>query len=224
MRDVSIMVVWQQTGCPYRQRNFEYVTDYYAPVVVSELDERLPWSKGLAIHKGLSQCNDYIAIIDADVIVPGLKEMLQRAAYFEVAWYVPFTNLHRLTEAATHKVLTGLEPSVNLPTEIPPYRQNKGGTAVIVRKDVIEDVPDDPRFYGWGKNDKAWRDAMITFYGEPMRSPQEAYHLWHPPHPDKGPGNKSLWPGNEELTERYAAARGNKTEMRKILDECKSLF
>lgn len=232
----SILIPWQDGGDMYRSRNVNYTSERLAAetncdIVYGVMEHTEQWSKGWAIRRALSECAEFVAIHDADVYVPGLQDAIEEAVAEDLPWLVPHKKVHRLTKESADRVIEGGEDfSPELPTHMRPYTGIKGGGVVITKREILEDiVPNDPRFGGWGKDDQAWRNAMDTFYGPPRRGDRKLYHLWHPEHPAKGvhPDTKrkySLNPGNEELYKRYEAARGNKEEMRKILDECKSLF
>jgi len=56
-----------------------------------------------------------------------------------------------------------------------------GGGCTVVRRDVYESCPLDPRFKGWGQEDAAWGVALTAMYGPPWRSVEPLWHLWHAP-------------------------------------------
>ena len=77
------------------------------------------------------------------------------------------------------------------------------------------DIPLDPRFVGWGGEDLAWGYALTTLAGEPWRSDEPLYHLWHPT-----PARQSRKLGsseNERVRRLYREARLFVTDMEALV-------
>jgi len=143
-----------------------------------------PWVKALAVEDALSRAaGDVLVIADADVWCPGVVAAVA-AVESGAAWAVPHTLIHRLTKGATD-VLYGTEvfggPLIEQRVEQRPYVGMVGGGCVVLRRDVYEACPLDPRFVGWGQEDAAWGVALTALYGPPWRSTEPLWHLWHPP-------------------------------------------
>ena len=137
------------------------------------------------------------------------------------AWAVPHIGVSRLTETATAAVLAGLHPD-RLPPEAleePPYRAHLGGGIVVIRRDVYEQVPLDPRFIGWGREDDSWGVALKTLIGKPVHLRGRLWHLWHPsqPRPDRKHGSEA----NEALYQRYLAANHSPARLRALIEEAR---
>lgn len=214
---LTVLVPWQG-GCIHREDAWRWVRERYEalgwPICVSELKGE--WSKAAAVMERAPVCADIVVIADADCWCEGTPQAVQ-AVIDGAEWAVPHTQVRRLTHAATRDVLAGADP-VGQPTIEPPYRGVKGGGIVVVRRKTLLEVPFDRRFVGWGKTDRAWRDAMQTLVGEPWRGTVDLTHFWHPPQPRVGRIGSS--PANERLYARYRAAKGDRARMRELVDEC----
>jgi hypothetical protein len=157
---------------------------------------------------------DVLILADADCWCEGIPlavEAVERGA----AWAIPHRHVHRLTHDATRAVLSG-EPLKGKALVQPPYVGIKGGGIVVVRREVLLDVPWDERYRGWGREDRSWRNAMTTLYPDVWRGRAPLYHLWHPPAPRKG-RVVSLSSESEALYARYEAARGDAAAIRELL-------
>lgn len=163
---------------------------------------------------------EILILADADVWCDGINAALT-ATEAGAAWAVPHLKVHRLTPDATAAALAGADP-LNQPTECQPYEGMLGGGLVVVRRDVLLEVPFDRRFVGWGREDCAWREAMLTMVGKPWRGKARLIHLWHPPQPDFGAmRTSSRNPTSEALYVRYHAARGHRDQMAALLSEAR---
>ncbi len=137
-------------------------------------------------------------------------------------WAVPHIGISRLTEAATAQVLAGIDPDTLEPEalEEPPYRAHPGGGIVVIRRDVYEQVPLDPRFIGWGREDDSWGLALKTLIGRPVHLRGRLWHLWHPPQPR--PTRTHGSDDNEALYQRYRAANHAPARMAALIEEVTS--
>lgn len=216
-----IIIPWR-AGCPHRERNLAWLLDRYTadgwPVVVAELAPDEPWIKACAVNPALRRVPDGpVAVVDADVtggdLVGGLRAWRDGAP-----WAIPHTMVHRLTGRATADVIGGVDP-VGLPVLEAPYPGTVGGGAVLAGRQLLLDVPLDPRYQGWGQEDASWGVALTTIAGEPWRSPEPLWHLWHPPQPRLtrkigSHDGKALW-------RRYQAAARDPAAMSVILEEAR---
>lgn len=123
-----------------------------------------------------------MAVADADVWAPALEEAVRLCAAGE-PWVAPHTFVARLSRAATELVLEGMEPEEAARRgglERERYQQTAAGGLVVLRRELAEAVPIDPRFEGWGHEDEAWRYALEALGGPRKRLPETLFHLWHP--------------------------------------------
>lgn len=210
---------------PHRDAAWEYARAWWAretawPIVTGACNEQ-PYRKGVAVAAALARVEtEHALIVDADVILPGIRDVV---AGFAGAWARPHKSFTRLTREATTAVLAGADPidaAADRRNQLElPYRQVPGGGAVLIRTSVARDAPFDPRFAGWGGADIAWGYALTTLHGPPTQGTAVAIHLWHPPQarPSRQRGN----PANEALKGQYASARGNPEVMRALVMEAR---
>lgn len=176
-----------------------------------------PWSKGRALTDppGVAEV---VIVSDGDVLVD--PDSIRRAVNLvhdgHVGWAIPHHEVHRLTREATADVLYGL-PADPAAVEERPYRGLVGGGMVVLARELLERVPLDPRFEGWGGEDIAWGMALHCIAGKPWRATAPLIHLWHPPQPRRSRKRGSV--ENERLRRRYFAARNTPAVMRELLEE-----
>jgi hypothetical protein len=194
-------------GCAHRSAALDFVLgrfDSTLPswrVLVGRCDG--PWSKAVAVADALDRSTaDVIVVHDADVWSTGtavaVAEGLSRAS-----WAVPHRKVHRLTEAATGEVLSGVVPlHGERPAKVAPEARYErvhdgflGGGIVALRRDLYDRVPLDRRFVGWGHEDESWAWALRLLAGKPWRGDDRLYHLWHPPQERvrEGRGSAESW-------------------------------
>jgi hypothetical protein len=94
-----------------------------------------------------------------------------------------------------------------------------GGATIIVPRSAWDVVGGfDESHLGYGNEDLAFMAAIETLVAKPTRVQGRALHLWHPTR--KGVGTlKAATRPNQELWDRYRAARGDARAMRALLDE-----
>jgi hypothetical protein len=216
--NVSVIVPWQP-GCPHREAAWGHLRPLWEAVgEVIEGHCTGRWVKADAVTDGLSRASGGILVIaDADVWVDPSEALASCDT-----WAVPHMMVHRLSESSTERVLAGedwrglpLDPSNSQDRK--PYRGQIGGGVTVIRREVLEDIPMDPRFVGWGQEDAAWAHALTCLAGTPWRGTHDLVHLWHPPQP-----RRSRNVGNEagrELYGRYQKARRNPALMQTLIEE-----
>lgn len=191
MNDVAVIVPYRG-GCPYRAAALTWVVKRWLALpcatsvhVVTDA-EAGPWRKGWHVAEGLRRTTAEIVVVaDADSWAPGVGEAIAMVRD-GAPWAMGSTHVARLNERATELVLAGAAPEdvAARPTNLifgERYEQVTAGGVVVLRRDVAEAVPMDPRFAGWGYEDEAWRFALEAVAGPRLRAPGTMYHLWHPP-------------------------------------------
>lgn len=177
-----------------------------------------PWSKGAAIADALAQTSaDVLVIADADVWCDRVASAVTAVEEGKAKWAVPHRLVKRLSEDATRRVLDGREALDRVTDFTETHEGRAGGGVVVVSRDVLEGVPMDPRFTGWGQEDESWAVALRTMAGEPWRSDADLFHLWHPP-----ADRQTRAVGSAESLaryRRYQAAAGNQAQMRTLVAE-----
>lgn len=224
--DVSVVVPWRP-GCPWRERAWEWVRARYTAAhpsweVVTGTCADGPFNRSEAILDGASRASgDVLVVADSDVWCDP-SSAVDRVT--EHGWAIPHLLIYRLSEAATNRVLLGSDwrgqsLSDDNPQDRRPYKGHPAGTLVVLRADVLADVPPDRRFIGWGQEDDAWAAALNTLVGRPWRGADDLVHLWHPPQErmTRIVGNTT----SARLGHRYARARRNPAAMRALLEEAR---
>lgn len=184
---VAVLVPWGGT-CPHRRAARNHVSAWYARAFPDwELLRGTcvgEWTKAEAVADAYRQAGnpDVLVVADADCLVPGLALAVKQVES-GAPWAVPHLLVHRLSRAATRQVLDGQNPATLSGVRRyaqRPYRGYEGGGVTVVRREVYEQVPLDPRFRGWGQEDESWAHALRTVYSKPWRGSSHLWHLWHP--------------------------------------------
>lgn len=226
--NVSVVFPYR-AGEPHRDRAFEWVLEKFAwhypdwEVVIGECDPSRPFNRSEAIIDGaLKASNETLVISDADVWCEGIDVSAEFAA--EHGWVVPYRLLFRLSEASTQRLYDGanwrhLELSRDNDQDRKPYVGNETGTALVIQRELLLDIPPDVRFIGWGGEDIAWGYALRKLHGLAKRTNFDIVHLWHPPQPriTRSVGNEE----SEALVNRYRRAAKGRFELRDLVDESK---
>lgn len=222
---VSVLVPWRP-GCPYREKAWEWVQARYAEqqpdweVVTGSCPEG-PFSRSLAILDAASRATGQVLVVtDADVWCDGTALAVEKAT--QHGWAIPHLLVHRLSEAATMRVLRGADwrgqsLSTDNPQDARPYRGHEAGTLLVLTRAALYQAPPDRRFAGWGQEDDAWSAALNTLVGRPWRGDADLVHLWHPAQPRRSRrvGNDA----NRRLARRYHNARRAPDLMRALVEE-----
>lgn len=220
MSDVTVIVPLR-LDCPYRERAWTFVrarfaVQYPAWRVVTASDDGEPFSKAAAVMRAVRDVDSEVVIVhDADVWCDELAVAIDYLPRHR--WAVPHYDVLRLSEYATHETYTHPDPQIDL---VERHRGVLGGGIVVVSRDVIDQVPMDPRFRGWGGEDISWGHALRTVIGEMWRGRAPLYHYWHPPAPriSRAIGSQESY----ALTLRYCDASRNKQKMNAILNEART--
>lgn len=217
---VAVLIPYRG-GDEHRARALEFVRERYAeehpewPVVIGTVDEG-PWVKAAAVADALRQTNAEILIVaDADVWTDGLSRAVAAVRHGK-AWAIPHGSVYRLSEDATERYLAGASYK-SLPLSEPAYRGVEGGGVVVVRRDVYEECPLDPRFVGWGNGDESWSHALRALFGPPARGRSVLVHLWHPPQQRATRNYGSV--ESRALRKRYVRAGRDELATRRLVKE-----
>ncbi len=213
MPRVAVLVPWRP-GCSHRQRAYEIVSSRYRAEhrdweLVEARGPEGPWVKANAVMPAARELDDRVDVVvvaDADVWCDGLQlavdEVLAGAA-----WAIPHLLVHRLAADGV-----GIDQ--------PPYPGMPGGGLLALPRQVLLDIPLDPRFQGWGQEDECWAFALETLLGPCWRGTADLTHLWHPPQErlSRTRGSQDSW----RLRKRYARARQDPRAMRALISEAHS--
>lgn len=191
-------------------------------VTIGEAAPDGPWVKAAAVNPAVAASTaDVVVVADADVWCDGLDAAIT-AVQAGAAWAVPHHRVMRLTAASTAAVLAGADHrdagAMRLAER--PYPGVAGGGLVVARRDVLEEVPLDARFVGWGREDQAWGAALSVLHGKPWRGIEPLLHLWH--RPQERPSRSRGCTTSERLWRRYQAAR-TPAAMRTVIGEARQL-
>lgn len=221
---ISVLVPWR-AGDPYRERAWAFIQACYKAVhpdwelVTGECAEG-PFNRAEAILNAAEKASGHAFVIaDADVWCDP-QPAVEHVGSF--GWAIPHLMIHRLSEQGTNQVHAGADwrgqpLSSDNPQDSRPYKGHETGTLFVILRDVLNDVPPDRRFVGWGQEDDAWAAALNTLVGKPWRGTDDLVHLWHPAQP-----RQSRIVGNEQskaLLHRYRSARRSPALMRALLNE-----
>ncbi len=229
-KSVSVIVPWRDPD-PHRERiwawlfqKFEAHPDWQIVLATDGLEGE--FSRSRAIMNGVRQSfGDVIVVSDADVWSEGLVGAVD-AVRGGAKWAIPHRLVHRLTEAASERVIAGEDPAVFLDDaaahDEQPYRGRPCGGLVVLPRAIAERIPPDARFVGWGGEDDAWALALKTLAGRPWRGEAPLWHLWHPPQPrlSRSVGSEA----NIGLVSLYAQAMGNERRMRQLIDQAQAAY
>lgn len=220
MPSVSVIIPWAP-GCAHRERALGWVRERWEEtghqVLLGQLEDEA-WCKARAVAAALPNASgDVLVVADADCWTDGWAEAVD-AVTAGAPWAIPHGKVHRLSEAATARVLAGEPPSERMPHAQAPYQGMAGGGMVVLRRDLYEQVPLDGRFAGWGQEDESWALALHRMAGRPWRGRAPLWHLYHPP--QERMSRRWGSPEGRELALRYRRAR-TPAAMRALLDEAR---
>jgi hypothetical protein len=158
---------------------------------------------------------DIVVQADADVWTDGLAAAVN-AVKSGAAWAIPHGMVRRLSQEGTMATIAGFAWQ-DQPVAQRPYRGVPGGGIVVASRAVLDAVPLDRRFIGWGQDDEAHALALNALVGEPWRGQAELIHLWHPPQSrmTRRRGSRESW----ALRSRYAAAKDDPAAMSALIEE-----
>ncbi|PMC38584.1 hypothetical protein CJ195_08995 [Bacillus sp. UMB0899] len=209
---------------------FKWVNKFYQnvlPEVEVCIGESLsePFNRSQAVNLAAKKATrDIFVIADGDVFYDPIILIKAIKLLDQHAWVIPYGKWLNVSKESTDLLLSK-EPQWPFPIKIESKEKtfkNKqfkpiSGVVVTTKKNFNNINGFDERFVGWGREDNAFRDAMNTLCGPYKRlDNQTIYHLWHTKVGSKG--NPKIQ-DNNKLYNRYAALRGNKKGMGKLINE-----
>ncbi|WP_404359003.1 glycosyltransferase [Cytobacillus firmus] len=209
-----------------RKLAFKWASQYYKKILPnSEMiipSSTIPFNKAKAVNQAAKNAKgEILIIVDADIIC--CPQSISRAIKMleNTSWIIPYNKVLDITRKSTRALLqTKADWPLSLKVDAIPRETGKvipvGGINVMKRACFEAAGGFDERFQGWGGEDDALAAAMNTFCGHYKRIDQSIYHLWHP---RSKPSDNQNYKANLELAVRYCKAQGNKSEMRKIIQE-----
>lgn len=226
---VSVLIPWykrENPGQDYDQRweTLTHIHQWWGShhptweiVVGEQSDAEGPWRKGLAVHRALlKSTGDICVVADADVLCEGVAAAVDEIASLRHPWAVPHLWVFRLTQQSTRLVVehgryppVPWRPGVSSPDFTETYRGVPGGGIVVLPRQLLAEIPMDPRFEGWGQEDYAWARALTALSGHPWRGRSPLLHLWHEPQDriSRGVGSPEgygLWQEYQRAAHRLA--------------------
>lgn len=201
---IEVIIPWRG-GCRHREGALLRVLRWWKEnhpdwvVRVGGHPETLgPWCKGLAVRDaGEVDDNTIIIVSDADVICEEVHHAVDAVGSLEEnwSWAMPHLTVARLGEQATANYIHGGLYSLSdmgvqgrNSNVLKTYKGYPGGGIVVLRGRVLNQVPMDPRFHGYGQEDHSWSLALHQLAGAPWRGRGTLWHLWHPPQSRMRPG------------------------------------
>lgn len=221
---IAVIVPWRG-GCPARERAWKWVRGRYADrhpdwEIIEARAPEGPWVKALAVSPAIDACAAEIVIVsDADVWTDGLQRAVD-AIVAGAPWAMPHDKVRRLTDGSAAAVLNGRDPR-RLPLARPAYTGVFGGGVVVACRATLLEIPMDPRFVGWGREDQAHAMALHYLAGPEWRGHADLMHLWHPPQERPSPNPKRGNAASEALLKRYRDARSSRAQMEALIEEAK---
>ncbi len=215
---VDVIIPWKD-GCIYRKLNLDWTMKRWESHGFSPklgiLDEAEPFVKALAVAEALKDSTAEVTVVtDGDLWVHDAIDCIQDCLDGR-PWAMPHHEICRMNPHATSRVLGGGE--FGPPWAQRPYRAVLGGGIVVLRREVYDAAPLDPRFVGWGQEDESWGLALRTMFPGGREASGQLFHLWHPPADRRNRRNGSQ--ESVKLRNRYAIAKKSPESMRALLAE-----
>lgn len=213
---VSVIVPFHASD-EWRQSAWEYVSIWWGKhfpdweLIRCSAD---PWTKGGAFHNGvkLAEGNTFI-LADADSFILDPDELAELVSRVDrrggVPWVMPHRYVHRATKAATERIYAdGIIDTHDI--QYPIYGGCVGGGMTILTRVAWKTVKGvDPRFVGWGGEDRCFGWALSSLLPKGQRGNARLIHLWHPV---QGPRQK-MSPETLNLINEYRHAKSAPSRM-----------
>lgn len=222
---------------PHRQCNLIYVKDFlqehysgYGWKITMGRGAR-PNNQSDARNSLVDADSDILVFLNADT-VPDPAAVIDSMSHVLATkgWLLPYKRYYNLTEEGTKDFMENPPWMEWRPEDSYDYEYRFPGTdpvaqppavcgCVIVHREAWNKVRGyDPRFVGWGGEDRAFVYALETLVEPEYRYPAAIYHLWHPA-PISETFNSPDWQENAILMQRYAEARLYTTKMTDLVNE-----
>lgn len=228
----TVIIPWR-AGDAHREAALNRVTDWWREthpdwdVRIGDYPSTMGgWCKSLAvISAGPIEDDEIVVMSDADVICEQVDMAIKVITSGRHLWAMPHRTVYRLTEHATASVIDKSWWPTSVPTQrqlqpfiLRSYAGYPGGGLVVLTGKVLNRIPMDPRFIGWGQEDHSWSLALSALAGAPWRGRGSLWHLWHPPSQRAYPGIGS--PDGLSLWHRYRSA-ANSQAMGDLVSEAR---
>lgn len=200
---LEILIPWRSPGCPYRQRNFEFVFDYYSQigsvVIVDSTHKEFNRSnaRNIAVDTATSEV---FLLVDADCIVPQ-EQIIQsiNLAIERMTIVHPYNKIHFLNDEASIRYISSpsdFKPQLHeyvfkTPNEI--ILENSGGAYVVIKSQWKTIGGMNESFIGWGGEDSEFNRRYVTRFGNMGRVDGDLYSLYHPATRDISRNNINLF-------------------------------
>lgn len=232
--DVDVLIPFRPTNQPHREKNARFIYRHLqrslpgARITLCDDPDPELFNRGRALNAGVAATDRPILVFaDGDVWIP--LNALQSAVMSTRRWnskrsyVVPFDKIIWMDELWSAEVLRGDKPIATRPSSkhiVLEWGQTSVGICNVVRRERFLDFGGfDPRYRGWGCEDVSWDAAAETLGGPKLRLRAEGRHLYHPVCESKSDAKRMAAIG--ALWERYGAARGNREQMRALIEEGK---
>lgn len=190
-----------------------HLEEFCDEVIVCD-DGGSPFSRGASINAGAEKATaETFIICDADVLVPHRQIQQALALGYDEGMVLPFSEYRYLNKQHTVAVQRGAEPTLGM---LPKFTvSNSVGGCMVIDSFAFWAVGGfDPRFRGWGSEDRAFHAAVDTLVGSVLRIDGPMFHLWHPL-------DKVRPPENKKLEAMFEDARGDIPRMRRLIADRK---
>jgi hypothetical protein len=224
---IHVLIPWRG-GDPWRERVLAWVLAQWKqnhptwPVHLGEISG--DWCKADAVdaaRRHVPSGSDILVVADADVWSAHVADATDQVADDEFNWALPHSQVYRLNETTTFGILESGELSITSPIGAlarQPYLGVVGGGMTVLRNDLYDEAPLDPRFVGWGQEDEAWGHALHALGGRRWRGHQPLWHLWHEPAERMNQSSGSVH--SVRLREQYRRFQvsGETEQIRQLID------
>lgn len=183
---VSVVVPFHPSD-EWRQRAWDYVAGWWGKHFpdweLIRCTNDGTFSKGAAFHNGVALAEGRTLILaDADSFILNIDELAELVGRVEadVPWLMPHRYVHRVAQRATEDIYaTG---TVNIhDVQYPVYGGCVGGGMTVLTRTAWDTVGGvDPRFTGWGGEDRCFGWALSTLVPGGQRGDARLIHLHHP--------------------------------------------
>jgi glycosyl transferase family 7 (putative galactosyltransferase) len=217
---VSVLIPYHRSD-EWREQALAYVGRWWArhfPDWESILCGAEPWTKGAALANGALEATAPVLVIaDADSFILDPADVVDAVARLEqgAAWVMPHRYVHRTSQAAAEKIYASGLVDIH-DVAYPAYGGCEGGGMTVLPRAAWDRVGGiDPRFVGWGGEDRSFGWALSTLVGPCSRGNARLVHLWHPV---QGP-RQSLSKPTMALISRYRIAQRSRVRMAELVAE-----